>query len=74
MKSKFFNQDVDVVFLANKGIVIGSFVGGNYYKIITETGKFMDNIRVTKNGLGSGVDRMFKLSDSAFNNITNRLN
>ena len=39
-----------------------------------KTGKFMDNIRVTKNGLGSGVDRMFKSSDSAFNHINNGLN
>ena len=62
MESKFIDQDVDVVFLANKGIVIGSFVGRNYNKILMETGKFMDNIRVTKSGLGSGVDRMFKSS------------
>ena len=74
MESKFLDQDVDVVFLANKGIVIGGFVGGNYNKIPMETGKFMDNIRVTKNGLVSGVDRMFKSSDSAFNHIPNRLN
>ena len=74
MESKFIDQDVDVVFLANKGIVIGSFVGRNYNKILMETGMFMDNIRVTKNGLGSGVDRMFKSLDSAFNNITNGLN
>ena len=74
MESKFLEQDVGVVFLANKGIVIGSFVGRNYNKILMETGKFMDNIRVTKNGLGSGVDRMFKSSDSALNHITNRLN
>ena len=38
-----------------------------------ETGNFMDNIRVTKK-MDSGVDRMFKSSDSAFNHITNRLN
>ena len=48
MESKFLDQDVDVVFLANKGIVIWSFVGRNYNKILMETGKFMDNIRVTK--------------------------
>ena len=74
MESKFLDQDVAVVFLANKGIVIGRFVGRNYNKILMETGKFMDDIRVTKNGLGSGVDRMFKSSDPAFNHITNRLN
>ena len=62
------------MFFAHKGIVIGSFVGRNYNKILMETGKFMDNIRVTKNGLGYGVDRMFKSSDSAFNHISNRLN
>ena len=39
-----------------------------------ETGKLTDNISVTKNGLGSGVDRMFKPSDSAFYHITDRLN
>ena len=39
-----------------------------------KTGKLMDNIRVTKNGLGSGVDRIFKSSGSAFNHIINRLN
>ena len=48
MDSKFLDQDVDVVFLANKGIVIGSFVGRvpvgrNYNKILTETGKLKDN-------------------------------
>ena len=74
MESKFLDQDVDVVFLANKGIVIEGFVGRNYNKILMETGKFMDNIRVTKNGLVSGVDRMFKSSDSAFNHIPKRLN
>ena len=74
MESKFLDQDVDVVFLAHKGVVIGSFVGRNNNKILMETGKFMDNISVTKNGLGSGVDRMFKPLDSAFNHITNRLN
>ena len=39
-----------------------------------ETGKLTDNIKITKNGLGSGVDRLFKSSDSAFNHITDRLN
>ena len=51
IKSKYLDQDVDVVFLANKGIVIGSFVGGNYNEILTETGKLMDNIRVTQDVL-----------------------
>ena len=60
MESKFLDQDVDVVSLANKGIVIGCFVSRNYNKILMETRKLTDNIRVTKNGLGSGVDRMFQ--------------
>ena len=34
MESKFLDQDVDVVSLANKGIVIGCFVGRNYNKIL----------------------------------------
>ena len=51
--------------LANKGIIFGCFVGRKYNKILMETGKLTNNIRVTKNGLGSGVDRMFKcVSDS----------
>ena len=33
MESKFLDQDVDVVSLANKVIVIGCFVGGNYNKV-----------------------------------------
>ena len=74
MESKFLDQDVDVVSLANKGIVIGCFVGRNYNKILMETGKLTDNIRVTKNGLGSGVDGMFQSSDSAFYHFTDRLN
>ena len=78
MESKFFDQDVDVVSLANKGIVMGCFVGRNYNKILMETGKLTDNItgniRVTKNGLGSCVDRMFQSSDSAFYHFTDRLN
>ena len=49
MESKFFDQDVDVVSLANKGTVIGYFVGRNYNKIFMETGKLTGNIRVTKN-------------------------
>ena len=38
------------MFLANKGLVIGCFVGRNYRynKILMETGKPMDNIRVMK--------------------------
>ena len=50
MESKFLDQDVDVVSLANKGIVIGCFVGRNYNKMLMETRKLTDNIMVTKNG------------------------
>ena len=42
MEFKFLDQDVDVVFLVNKGIVIGSLVGRNCNNILMETGKFMD--------------------------------
>ena len=34
MESKYLDQDVDVVSLANKGIVIWCFVGRNYNKIL----------------------------------------
>ena len=74
MESKFFDQDVDVVSFASKCIVIGCFVGRNYDKILIETGKLTDKIRVTKTGFGYGVDRIFQSSDSAFNHFTDRLN
>ena len=48
----------DVMSLADKCIVVGCFVCWDYDKIIMETGKFSDNIRVTENGLVSGVDRV----------------
>ena len=44
MKSKFLYQDVDVVSLADKCIVVRCFVCRNYDM---ETGKLCDNIRVT---------------------------
>ena len=44
--------------LAEKCIVVGCFVCGDYDKILTETGNFSDNIRITENGLVSGVDTM----------------
>ena len=74
MKSKFLYQDVDVVSLADKGIVVRCFVCRNYDEVLMETGKLCENIRVIKSGLVSGVDRMFKSSDSAFKHITDRLN
>ena len=39
-----------------------------------ETGKFSDNLRVQENGLLFGVDRVFKSSNSTFQNIGDRLN
>ena len=39
-----------------------------------ETGQLIDNVRVTKNGLGSDLDRMFQSLDSAFHHTTNPLN
>ena len=36
------------------------FLSRNYDKVIMETGKLCDDIRVNKNRLESGVDRMFK--------------
>ena len=41
--------------------------------MLIETGKLCDNISVTKNGLVSGVDRIFKSSVSAFKHITDPL-
>ena len=69
VKSKFLYQDADVILLADNGIVVRSFVCRNYDKVLIETGKFSDNLRVTENGLVSGVDRAFKSSNSAFQNI-----
>ena len=58
LSPSFLWQDADVMSLANKCIVVGCFVCGDYDKILMETGKFSDNIRVTENGLVSGVDRV----------------
>ena len=44
--------------LADKRIVVGCFVCGDYDKILMETGKFSDNIKVTENVLVCGVDRV----------------
>ena len=59
--------------LADKCIVVGCFFCGDYDKILMETGEFSDNIRVTENGLVSGVDRVLKSSNSAFKNVGDRL-
>ena len=42
--------------LPDKCVVVGCFVCRDYDKILMETGKFSDSIRVTENGLVSGVD------------------
>ena len=52
------DKNADVMSLADKCIVVGCFVCGNYDKILMETGKFSDSIRVTENGRMSGVDRV----------------
>ena len=46
--------------LADKCIVVGCFVCGDYDEILMKTRKFSNNIRVTENGLVSGVDRVLK--------------
>ena len=74
MKSKFFYQDVDVVSLAYKCKVVRCVVNRDYGKVLLETGKLSYKIRVTKNGLVSGVDIMFKSSDFAFKHTTDQLN
>ena len=52
--------------LADKCIVVGCFVCGDYEKILMETGKFSNDTRITENGLMSGVDRVLKSSKSTF--------
>ena len=64
VKSKFLYQDADVILPADKCIVVRRFVHRNYDKVLMETGKFSDSLRVTENGLVSGVDRAFKSSTS----------
>ena len=49
--------------LADKCIVVGCFVCGDYDKLLMETGKFSDNIRVTENGLVSGTKPFIFLPD-----------
>ena len=66
VKSKFLCQDADAMSLADKCIVVGCFVCGDYDKILMETGKFSNNTRVTENGLVSGVDTVIKSSNSTF--------
>ena len=73
VKSKFLCQDVDVISLPDKCVVVRCFVSGDYDKILMETGKFSDNIRVTENGRLSCVDRVLKSSNSTFHNVGDRL-
>ena len=68
VKSKFLYQDADVITLADKCIlvVVRSFVCRNYDKGLVETGKFFENLRVTENGLVSGVDQVQKTEISVY--------
>ena len=74
MKSKFLYQDVDVVSLADKGIVVRCFVCRNYDKVLMETAKLCDNIRVTKMDSCLVLKECLSRSDFAFKHITDRLN
>ena len=74
VKSKFLYQYADVITLVDKCIVVRSFVCRNDDKVLMKTRQFSDNLRVTENGLVSGVDRAFQSSNSTFQNIGYRLN
>ena len=71
VKSKFLFQDAGIITPGDtmSCIVVRSFVCRKYYKVLIETGKISDNLRVTENGLVSGVDRAFKSSNSTSQNI-----
>ena len=57
--------------LADKCIAVGCFVCGDYDKILMKTGIFSNNLRVTGNGLVSGVDRVLKSSNKqTIENVT----
>ena len=61
-EAKFLYKDADVIPLStHKCINLRSFVFVNYDKVLMETGKFFDNLRVTENGLVSDVDILFKI-------------
>ena len=62
VKSNFLYQDADVMPLADKCVVVRSFVCRNYDKVLMKTRKLYDNIRVTKNGLVSDVKSTESLS------------
>ena len=59
---KFLYQDADVIPLADKCVVVRSFVCRNYDKVVMKTRKLYDNIRVIKNGLVSDVESTEYLS------------
>ena len=70
MKSKFLFQDVDVVFLADKGTMT-KFSWRRESSVTTSGSLKMDSLTwITV----SGVDRMFESSASPFKHITDRLN
>ena len=76
MKSKFLDQDVDVVFLLNKGICVRCFVCRNdkLWQSSYGDGKVLYYINITENWFVTSVDRTRKSLDSAFQYITDRLN
>ena len=63
MESQFLYKDTDVELvscnLANKDIVVRCFICRKNDKVLMETRKFSDTIRVAENGLVSCVDRIF---------------
>ena len=48
VKPMLLYQETDVIPLANTCIFVRCFVRRNYYKVLMETGKFSDNLNVTK--------------------------
>ena len=74
VKSKFLYQEADGILIVDKCIVVRNFVCRNYDKVLMETGKFSSNLKVTENGLVSGVGKAFKPSNSKFQKIGGRLN
>ena len=73
VKSKFLCQDADVISLADKCIIVRCFVCGDYDKILTETGKFTDNTKVTENWLLSGDETVLHLPNYTFKDVGDRL-
>ena len=73
VKSTFSYQDTDVIPLADKCIVVRSFICRNCDKVLMKMRMFSDKIRVKEKGQ-SVVDRVLKSSNSTFQNNSNRLN